>query len=188
MKKSVLYKISSVVIVLFCLAFVLVWNNTNILRSGKNPGKVLSLPDSASTSNNFKNSIDSVKTTVLPKVLEKTQKSGDVNSALSKKVRKKTKAARIFIVELTDVLCKPADRQDISVLISVKFYLNDEISRQDALFKREELKIVLKKTMISMKLSEVHKENFRVLLKSAAEEVLGKGSLKDVELTRFQLH
>jgi flagellar basal body-associated protein FliL len=102
-------------------------------------------------------------------------------------LNKNRKRLKDFTIEIFDVTCKMADREDVSVVVSVKFSCRNESVKQDVLFKREDLKVILKKTLLSLNFSEIQVDALREMLKNSANEMLGSGSITSVELTKFQL-
>jgi hypothetical protein len=95
-------------------------------------------------------------------------------------------AATLIPVEVHDIYCSLSGRDDLTVVISLKFLCRSEDIRQEVLLKREDLKVIVRKVLAPMKLSEIAVEQLRTRIRAEASSLLTKGTVDDVEFTKFQ--
>jgi hypothetical protein len=188
-KKSRFFQISAVILVLCVLTFFAVSNNTNLFSSGKKDG---------SSQKKIKNA--GAETEVITSrhkpsgAVEASQNitQNESEAVSSAKIKSSVKSAvkdttRQYQVEIKDIQCKLADREEITVVLSVLFICRDKAAKQEALFKREDLKVLIRKVMSSIKLTEIQVDDLRAAITNIAGEVLGNGAVTDVEFIRFQM-
>ncbi len=88
-------------------------------------------------------------------------------------------------MEIRDVHCRLADRDDFEVVVSLKLIVRQEALQQEILLKREDLKVVLRQVLAPKKLSDIVVEKMRAELKKEMGEILERGPIEDIEFLEF---
>ena len=105
-----------------------------------------------------------------------------------KEIRKKAELSKesLFSIDLPSVKCVLADKKGLFIQVSLKVYFKDEKLEREILFKRDNIKVVVKKTLFTKSLSEVVAEKLRIELKREINKLLEKGKITDIEFVDFR--
>jgi flagellar basal body-associated protein FliL len=89
---------------------------------------------------------------------------------------------------LSDIKCVLMDRKKPTLLLSLELYFGDnEALKKEILLKRDNLKVMVKKALVSKSLDDLVVETLRVELKKAINALLEKGKVLDIEFREFRL-
>lgn len=91
-------------------------------------------------------------------------------------------------ISLTGISCKLIDKSRPSILLSLSlaFPENRELE-SEILVKRDNLKIMVQKTLASKSLDDMVKDSLRKDIKSALNPLLENGAITDVEFKEFRI-
>lgn len=103
-----------------------------------------------------------------------------------KKVEKKPANPSLQSLDLPRVKCSLADKKGLFVQISLRIYFKKKKLEREILFKRDNIKIVVKKILSKKSLSEVAAEPLRKELIREINNLLEKGKITDIEFLDFR--
>jgi flagellar basal body-associated protein FliL len=91
-------------------------------------------------------------------------------------------------VSITGISCKLIDKSRPSILLSLSLVFQEtrELERE-ILVKRDNLKIMVQKTLASKSLDDMVKDSLRKDIKSALNPLLENGAITDVEFKEFRI-
>jgi flagellar basal body-associated protein FliL len=91
-------------------------------------------------------------------------------------------------VTLNNITCRMVDKTRPSILLSLSlvFPKNQELQRE-ILMKRDDLKIMVQKTLASKSFADMIKDSLRKDIKAALNPLLERGAVTDVEFKEFRI-
>lgn len=92
----------------------------------------------------------------------------------------------MFSVHIPSVQCALADKKGLFIHIALKFYFKDEVLNDEILFKRDDIKVMVKKVFMKKQLSEIVVDALRAELKKEVNSLLKQGQIEDVEFLDFR--
>lgn len=90
-------------------------------------------------------------------------------------------------VLISGITCEISDRDDLLVNVSLKIGFNEESSRSEILLRRNEIKVLTKKTISIKELSVVKKEILEPELKNAISGLFGRELINKVTISDLQI-
>lgn len=92
----------------------------------------------------------------------------------------------LLSVHLANVPCRLLGRDSLIIRVSLVLYFKGDGLKQEILFKREDLKVMIRKVLASRRLSEILVEELRSELKTAVNSILDNGRVEDIEFLDFR--
>jgi hypothetical protein len=101
---------------------------------------------------------------------------------------KHSQSQRTDTVSLTGIICKLVDKSQpkLRVSLNIVFLANDGL-KKEILVKRDNLKVMVQKTMSGESLDDIVIDSLRNGLKSGLNSLLEKGEIADLEFKEFTL-
>lgn len=91
-----------------------------------------------------------------------------------------------YTVEVENISCAVADAQGLALKISLILYCNTPESEKEVLFKRDDIKVMVKKVFRDKRLSDINVDMLRAQLIQEIDNVVEQGKIKDIEFLDFQ--
>lgn len=92
----------------------------------------------------------------------------------------------VLSIDLPTIKCALADKRGLFVQVSLKVYFKERKLEKEILFKRDNIKVVVKRALLKKHLSEVVVEKLRVELKKEINALLEQGKIEDIEFLDFR--
>ena len=91
-----------------------------------------------------------------------------------------------FSINLPTIKCALADKRGLFVQVTLKVYFKEKKLEKEILFKRDNIKVVIKRALLKKRLSEVVVKDLRVELKKEINAILEQGKIEDIEFLDFR--
>ncbi|MFP4163445.1 MAG: hypothetical protein ACLFQB_05970 [Chitinispirillaceae bacterium] len=108
--------------------------------------------------------------------------SQPVSTAESKDEKRERQAGSLV---LSDIKCEIADRDDLRIILNVEIFFNNDALCQEALFKREDLKVMVMNVMRHKEYGAIRTDSLRAELLEALNKVLEAGDLQKLVIRDF---
>ena len=92
----------------------------------------------------------------------------------------------VLSIDLPTIKCALADKKGLFVQVTLKVYFKGKKIEKEILFKRDNIKVIVKRALLKKHLSEVVVEKLRVELKKEINVLLEQGKIEDVEFLDFR--
>lgn len=92
----------------------------------------------------------------------------------------------VLSIDLPTIKCALADKRGLFVQVTLKVYFKGKQLEKEILFKRDNIKVIVKRTLLKKHLSEVVVEKLRVELKKEINVLLEQGKIEDIEFLDFR--
>lgn len=92
----------------------------------------------------------------------------------------------VLSIDLPTIKCALADKRGLFVQVTLKVYFKGKKLEKEILFKRDNIKVIVKRALLKKHLSEVVVEKLRVELKKEINVLLEQGKIEDVEFLDFR--
>ncbi len=110
----------------------------------------------------------------IPKRIDPSEKSAAV-----------VNAPVIPSIDLTGIICILADKKGLSIRVSLKLYFKEKELEKEILFKREDIKLIVRKAFSTKHLSDVVVDVIRAELQKEINGILKQGRIIDIEFLDF---
>ncbi len=88
-------------------------------------------------------------------------------------------------VDLPGVICALADKKGLSIRVSLKLYFKEKELEKEILFKREDIKLIVKKVFSTKHLSDIVVDVIRAELLKEINGFIQQGRINDIEFLDF---
>jgi flagellar basal body-associated protein FliL len=187
-KRSPIGLIALLVIIVIGIGF-LIYNNRDIFPAGKavpktGRAKAKSLDDrkadipvvpAGPTEGNNSNKGD-----------RREQKVSSSDTVKGKAEISEDAASAVFSLDLPPILCTLADKQGLSIRVSLKLYFREKELEREILFKRDAIKLIVKKVFAEKHLSDIVVDMLRAELQKEINALLEQGAIIDIEFLDFK--
>jgi flagellar basal body-associated protein FliL len=85
------------------------------------------------------------------------------------------------------ISCKLNDREALTVLLSIELFFPAGALKKEILLKRDNLKVMVQKTILGKSMHELIVDSLRTQMKRAMNRILEKGTIIDVEFRNFSI-
>lgn len=92
----------------------------------------------------------------------------------------------VLSIDLPTIKCALADKRGLFVQVTLKVHFKGKKLEREILFKRDNIKVIVKKVLLKKHLSEVVVEKLRVELKKEINVLLEQGKIEDIEFLDFR--
>ncbi len=92
----------------------------------------------------------------------------------------------IFSIELPSVVCSLADKKSLSIRVSLKLYFREKELEREILFKRDNIKLIVRKVFVTKQLSDIVVDALRTELQREINALLEQGTIIDIEFLDFK--
>ena len=92
----------------------------------------------------------------------------------------------LFSVDLPAIKCALADEKGFFLQVSLKVYFKEKKLEKEILFKRDNIKVVVIRTLVKKHLSELVVQQLRFELKKEINALLEEGKIEDIEFLDFR--
>jgi flagellar basal body-associated protein FliL len=117
------------------------------------------------------------------------QREAAADTVVSARTKKKNAAKQPpakFSVDLPGVKCALADREGVTVRVSLRIYGSGVEFEKEVLFKRDNLAVLVKKLFSTLYLDEIVVDDLREKLRKDLNALLEKGKVSDIEFLDFR--
>ncbi len=121
-------------------------------------------------------------------VKEDKGKDGSSGPVPSEQATMKTSdtARALFSVDMPGVVCELADKKGPSIRVSLKLYFKEKELKNEVLFKRDNINLMVKKVFVKKKLSGIVVDALRAELQEEINALLEQGRVVDIEFLDFK--
>ncbi len=182
------------IIIAVCLLFIvglLIYNNVDIFFSKTSAeSKEVAEPEPEE-----KQPVNVEQSSAAEKSLKKQSKPTSSNQSEPKKSATPTKKSvpkksihqdtPLVWVELPNIKCMLADKDNFYIVLAVKLYFKGEELRKEIYFNREDIKIRIQQLLRSKKHEQVVVKTLKEEIQSEINSILTKGQLSKIEVTQF---
>ena len=167
---------------------LVIWNNLDTFSGKKDnqgtkaPVEATDQQEEASTDDTSEHPDDQKKKN------EKVQKEEVPSSDAPEKKTEKSEDTKpgLLSVELPTVLCVLADKKGLSIRVSLKLFFKEKDLEKEILFKRDNIKFIVKKVFIKKHLSDIVVDVLRAELQKEINALLEQGTVVDIEFLDFK--
>ncbi len=127
------------------------------------------------------------------KKIKKTEKikrsiensSGNKTTAIGLNKTKEFTDKSFLSVKIPNINCTLANKNGLHIQVSLVLYCKDENLKKEIIFKRSDIKLIVKKVFSQKKLSEINKDNLKIELKEEINDFLEHGKINYIDLLDF---
>ncbi len=168
-KKSRRYGYFVFLIIILAAVFIFLRNNRDVLFS--KPGRI------SQTVEKTPSSLPAAKS--LPPQASGTAKTVAVERAVS--------LPETDSVSLADIVCRLRSGEALRIVLALDLYFQPGPLKREVLLKRENLKVMVQKTVAGKSLNELIVDSLREQTKRAMNRILEKGAIRDVAFRNFSI-
>lgn len=97
------------------------------------------------------------------------------------------KSPEVLTASLPGIECWVNDRKDLRIILDLEVQFSDELMRKEILLKRDDLKVLVKKTLSKKNLGEVKKEQLRVELTDVMNGIFDHRTITGTVIKNLQI-